>query len=118
MSISSMTYNSSGTPVRFRIGIGGLIASLSLLLLSIVDIRRGFLFLNVEGFGEYFSRSPYHVLGAYNIIMLVVGAAGLFYFYKLVKNIEAELTPEVLERYVKISALIIFAILVVDLFTY
>lgn len=103
---------------HFNFTIGGMIISITSALLALVDIRRGFLFGSLDGFGGYFSTSPYHSLGAFDLIMLGLGIAGIVYFFKQLQTQEHGISHVLFERYVKILAFVIFGLLVVDLFTY
>lgn len=116
--VSSLTLKSAQLPVRFKLSLAGFITSLAVSLLAIVDFRRGFLFTTIQGFGEYFSRSPYHALSFYDLILLSAGVFGMLYFFKQLRSLESAMTDDDLEKYVKIAAFIIFGLLVLDLFAY
>lgn len=116
--VSSLTLKSAQLPVRFKLSLAGFITSLAVSLLAIVDFRRGFLFTTIQGFGEYFSRSPYHALSFYDLILLSAGVFGMLYFFKQLRSLETAMTDDDLEKYVKIAAFIIFGLLVLDLFAY
>lgn len=103
---------------RFNFTLAGLIFSVGLTLLALVDLRRGFLFDSLEGFGSYVSKSPYHSLSMFNVIMLTIGIAGLYFFYKQLQAQEHGMSHVVFERYVKILAFVIFGMLIIDIFTY
>ena len=118
MTANTLPSNSFGVSAKYRISLGAFVFFLAVTLLALVDIRRGFLFTDIQGFGEYFSKSPYHLLSAVHVIMLVVAIPGMIWMYKQLGSQEANMAGENLENYVKISALIICLILVVDLFTY
>jgi hypothetical protein len=119
MSTSTMqAKNSNLLHTRFNLTLLGFTLSVGFVLLAIVDVRRGFLFNALNGFGEYFSKSPYHSLSIFDLIIFVIGALGLLVFYNQLKYQEKKLTYLDFERYVKILAFAIFSILVVDMFTY
>ena len=103
---------------RFNFTLIGMVISVGLTLLALVDIRRGFLFDSAEGIGAYFSTSPYHSLGIYDLLMLGTGIVGLYVFFKQLQAQEHGLSHVLFERYVKILAFVIFGMLVVDIFTY
>ncbi len=105
-------------PAGYKISLAGFIISLALCLLALVDIRRGFLFTSVQGFGEYALHSPYYVLSIMHLFMLGIGIVGIFFSYKQLQNYEKKLQTQNLEKYVQGAALVIFVILVVDIFTY
>ncbi len=103
---------------RFNLTMLGMVLTITLSLLALVDIRRGFLFDSISGMGNYFSSSPYHFLSIFNLIMLGIGLLGITYFYRQLKIQETKISHERFETYVKILAFIIFGLLVVDIFTY
>lgn len=118
MKAQSMTTNEPIILAGYKFSITGFLCSLVISLLAIVDIRRGFIFTSVDGFGAYFARSSYGVLSAVHFLMLAIGAAGMYFFYKRMQAVELDLKMLDLENYVKVAAIIIFMILVVDIFTY
>lgn len=103
---------------RFNLTMLGLVLSIVLSLLALVDIRRGFLFESLSGLGNYFSTSPFHSFSVFNLIMLAIGVLGIFTIYKQLIIQETEISHERFESYVKILAFIIFGLLVIDIFTY
>lgn len=53
-----------------------LLSSLALVLLAIVDFRRGFLFAKAA----YIAKNPYFVFSPFQLVLVMVGVAGVFYF--------------------------------------
>lgn len=117
MAASSLSMTNK-TLNQLKLGLVGFVIALGILLLALVDIRRGFIFVNIQGFGEYFSTSPYHTLSRVHIIMLLFSISTMAFFYQHLKKLEASLTHVAMEKYVKITAFVIFGLLVVDIFTY
>lgn len=97
------------TSPLYEMHLAGFTLSLGLILLTIVDFRRGFLF------AEYV-RSPYSAYHPAQLAMLLAGAAGLLVCYRYLASREAHeaVSPE----YAKGLALVVAALLVIDLFTY
>lgn len=115
MATSSLSVNNKNLG-QLKLGLTGFIFALGILLLALVDIRRGFMFTNIQGFGEYFSTSPYHVLSWIHIIMLLFSVSTMAFLYQHLKNLEGSLTHGDMEKYVKITAFVIFGLLVADIF--
>jgi uncharacterized membrane protein YraQ (UPF0718 family) len=94
----------------FRIALAGFLSFLALALLTVVDIRRGFLFT------AYPVRTVYAVWTPLHPAMLAVAFAGAFACDAWLKRVENGVSDAV--RAVRPLALTIAALLVVDLFTY
>jgi hypothetical protein len=90
--------------------IGGLMAFLALTLLALLDVRRGFLFHG------YPVRTPFYVFAPIHGVMLASGLVGMIACYRGATRREPRLSGT--SRYVKGLTLIIFALLVLDLFAY
>src|SRR5262245_59642601 len=97
--------------MSYRNALTGLGFFISLVLLTLVDIRRGFLF------AAYPIRSVFFVLHPVHGVMLAIGIAGIAVSYRALCVLENEGAPGV-ERYVAPLTFVILALLVVDLFTY
>ncbi|MBI4199122.1 MAG: permease [Chloroflexi bacterium] len=98
--------------LQYKGHLAGLVVSLALALLGLVDVRRGFLFPDYALQTPWFAFSPWHLL------MLGAGVAGCLVSYRRMKEEEARLGPLPLASYVKGLALVVFALLVADLFAY
>jgi uncharacterized membrane protein YraQ (UPF0718 family) len=94
----------------YRAFIGGFIAFLALTLLTLLDVRRGFLFR------VYPVRTLFHVFTPAHGPMLASGLVGMIACYVGATIIEPRL-PDT-SRYVKRLTFVIFALLVIDLFAY
>jgi hypothetical protein len=92
--------------------LAAVVSFLILCLLAIVDLRRGFLF------AEYFLKTPYLVLSPLHPLLLAVGLIGLRTSHRTLKRHETTLKPAILERYTRGLAVVLFGVLVADLFTY
>ena len=90
--------------------IGGFIAFLALTLLALLDVRRGFLF------HAYTVRTLFYVFTPFHVLMLTSGLVGMIACYWGATSREPRLSDT--SRYVKGLTVIIFALLVVDLFAY
>ncbi len=99
-------------PAAYQWSLVTFVAFAALSLLTVVDIRRGFLFT------EYVLKTPYFVLNPWHLLMLAIGVAGLLASYQSLRSHEARLGPVIPERYIKAVAFILFGLLVVDLFAY
>jgi len=83
-------------------------APIFLILLSIVDFRRGFLFSK----NEYISPFPFFAFNYWQLIMISVGILGLAWGLKKIKKIELS------DKQINIFLLSLFLILITDLFLY
>jgi uncharacterized protein len=90
--------------------LAALIAFLALTLLTLVDVRRGFLF------STYPVRTLFYVVTPVHGLMLVLGLAGMLVCYRGAARREDRTADTT--RFVKGLAFAIFALLIVDLFTY
>lgn len=97
------------TPSLYRVCLVGFLACLALTLLTIVDIRRGFLF------SEYV-RSPFAVFHVAHLAMLAVGASGMALCYALLRSLEARLP--IGSTVTTVFAWVVVGLLVIDLFVY
>ena len=112
------TLKEQPVPSVYKWSLAGCVLSMALALLAVVDFRRGFLFTLIPDFGGYVSRTPYFVFSPSQVLMLALGIAGLVLSYRNLKRCETELSGVNLEKYVRGLTFILFALLVVDLFTY
>lgn len=108
----------SNLMTTYKLNLVGYVTSLIILLLALVDIRRGFLFINATNFSAYVVESPYYILSYMHLLMFTIGLGGLYFFFNQVKKQEHILQTENLEKYVKITAFVLFIILTIDIFTY
>lgn len=99
-------------PVGYRRSLAWFVASLALSLLALVDFRRGFLF------PEYATRTPYFAFNPWHVAMLAIGLVGALASYRALRRYESKLGPLSLDGYVKGLTLLLFGLLVADLFTY
>ncbi|HYM25463.1 MAG TPA: permease [Vicinamibacterales bacterium] len=94
----------------YRAALSGFVGFLALTLLTIVDIRRGFLF------AAYRIRTPYIVLTPVHAVMLAMGIAGAAVCWRRLAALERRVPPA--SRAVRPFGFTILALLIVDLFTY
>lgn len=101
----------------YRISVVIFLASLVLLLFSVVDIRRGFLF---SGYFKVGFPSTLFNLDPRHLPLLLIGALGVWLSYKYMAKAEKSLKvrQESLKTLAKILAIAIGAVLIIDLFTY
>lgn len=93
------------------------LASLALLLLALVEMRRGFLF----PLSDYFRvGAPSAILyfDPRQLLLLVVGGAGLWLSYRRLAALEQAVGGDGLKTASRVVAVAILLLLVVDLFTY
>jgi uncharacterized membrane protein YraQ (UPF0718 family) len=91
----------------------GFVLCLALTLLTLVDFRRGFLFAAYPVRSLFYAFSPWHVA------MLAVGIAGMAVCHRGLRGLEADgRVAARASRSIPALTLIIFALLVVDLFAY
>jgi len=90
--------------------LAGVVASLALTLLALLDLRRGFLF------AQYAPRSAYYAFNPWQAVMLAAGIAGLIASHRALRRLEARTVA--MPRSVKALTFIVFALLVADLFAY
>jgi len=83
---------------------------LTLTLLALLDVRRGFLF------ADYPVRTLFYVLTPWHGLMLAAGVAGMFVFHRGLRSRETHL-PDT-SRLVRTLTFAILALLVIDLFSY
>jgi len=94
----------------YRSRLTGFVVFFALILLTLVDFRRGFLFAGYPIRNPFFAFHPLHLL------MLAVGVAGMMVCYRQMKTLDQDLRDTA--RFVKPLTFIVLALLVVDLFTY
>ena len=84
----------------------GLLASLAMVLLAIVDFRRGFLFEKTV----YVYKTPYFIFSPWQLALLVAGTAGGVLFARHLRHVDAKMT--------KVSLAGIFVLLLLDVALY
>ncbi|MBI4311467.1 MAG: permease [Chloroflexi bacterium] len=106
------TQEFSRTPASYQWKLAALVASLGLMLLTLVDARRAFLF------PAYAWKTPYFSLGPWHLAMATAGILGIVVFYRSLKSQEGKIATPRLEGYVKWLTFIIFGMFIIDAFTY
>jgi uncharacterized protein len=96
--------------VRYRASLFGFVAFFALILLTLVDFRRGFLF------GAYPVRSVFYAFHPAHMAMFASGLVGMAVCYGRLKSLDRDATDAA--RYIKPLTFIVLALLVVDLFAY
>jgi len=97
----------------YRGWLAGFVLSLALTLLALVDFRRGFLF------AAYPARSLFYAFHPLQLGMFAAGAAGMFVGHRAMRRLEAQQrTGDSAQRSIAALAVVLFSLLVVDLFTY
>lgn len=91
------------------------LVSFGLLLLTIVDVRRGFL-LPTTAYAKVGAPSVLLYLNELHLPLLLAGSLGVWFGYRLIVRLDA--TAERMSALVKVLAVGIGLLLVVDLFTY
>lgn len=104
----------SKTALKYHASVAGFFVFLSLLLLTIVDARRAFLGL------DYSFSSPVISLSNFHLILAMTGIVGLSFAILLMARFEAQLLNSgwKLSTQTKLVAILLFAVLVTDLFVY
>lgn len=97
--------------VTHRRWLIGLLLSLALSLLGIVDVRRGFLF------SAYRVRTPFLVLHPWHAAILAVGLAGVYASYRRLQALERR-SPAAMPYRTNVLAALVAALLALDLLTY
>ncbi len=102
---------------HYYISTASFLVSLGLLLFTIVDIRRGFLF------SDYFTVGAPSTLLNLNLShlpLLLVGSLGVWLSYRYMKRLESSLKDDGLnlQSVTKVMAIVIGVLLIIDLFTY
>ncbi|OGO23410.1 MAG: hypothetical protein A2Z28_06780 [Chloroflexi bacterium RBG_16_51_9] len=107
--------NTGETP--YYISLTAFLVSLGVLLLTVVDIRRGFLFSNYFKVGK---PSTLLNLDPRHLILLLVGSLGIWLSFRYMKRLENSLKEKGvnLKTLATVVAIVIGALLVIDLFTY
>lgn len=100
----------AGTPAGYRGMMVGFVVFFALTLLTLLDVRRGFLF------ADYAVRTFFYVFNPAHVPMLAIGIAGMFACYRGSNILEAQLSGT--SRYLKALTLSILVLLVSDLFAY
>jgi uncharacterized protein len=96
--------------VLYRVRLSAFVVFLALTLLTLVDIRRGFLF------ADYQTRTLFYVFTPWHLLMLAGALSAMGLCYRGLKRDEADVPDAA--RLVKPLSFIILAILIVDLFAY
>lgn len=111
---SQRTQNTGRAP--YCISLIAFLASLGLLLLTVVDIRRGFLF---SGYFKVGAPSTLLNLDLPQLWLALAGSSGIWLSYRAMKRLEGNLKGRVnLKRLATGVAIAIGVLLVVDLFAY
>lgn len=102
---------------RYYISTAAFLVSLGLLLLTVVDIRRGFLFPDYFKVG---APSTLLNLDPYHLPLLLVGGLGVWLAYRYMARLEKGLKERGidLKTLARVVAIVIGVLLVIDLFTY
>jgi uncharacterized membrane protein YraQ (UPF0718 family) len=100
-------------PIVYRAWLAGFVLSLALTLLAVVDFRRGFLF------ATYPARSLFYAFNPLQIAIVAVGVGGMLASYRGARTLERD-RPDAAAgpRSLTAFTVIVFTLLVVDLFTY
>ncbi|MBI2848376.1 MAG: permease [Chloroflexi bacterium] len=113
-----MNENRTSSPgLKYHIAVVSVMVFFGMLLLALVDIRRGFLFADYFKIG---SPSVLLNLNLAHLLLLFVGVLGVWLTYRYLTKAEKDLKSQGirLDSFVKVMAIVIGALLVVDLFTY
>ena len=108
----------SPIPVEYLYTLCKCVVFLALMLMAIVDFRRGFLFSGFSQPWDYIAKTPFFIFSPVQVLLLVTGASGLLLNYRSLKNQEAcnpNVAPEI---YLRWFGAMIFALIVIDLFLY
>ena len=97
------------TPSLYKFSLTGFVVFLALTLLAVVDFRRGFLFAD-------YVRSPYSAYHPVQLMLLVIGVAGVVLCYRILKSFEARET--ISAGYTRTLTFTVLGLLIVDLLTY
>jgi uncharacterized membrane protein YraQ (UPF0718 family) len=97
-------------PPSYRVVLAGFMFSLALTLLALLDVRRGFLFV------DYPVRTLFYVLAPSHALMLAGGVAGMYASHRGLRSREAHLLQP--SHLVRTLTFVILALLVIDLFVY
>ena len=108
----------SPAPVEYLYTLFKCLAFFTLMLMAIVDFRRGFLFAGFAQPWGYVAKTPFFVFSPMQLLLLVIGIVGLLLSYRSLKNQEGLDTTIASEKYLRWFSGIIFALIVIDLFTY
>lgn len=102
---------------HYYLSTAAFLVSLGLLLLTVVDIRRGFLFSDYFKVG---APSTLLNLDLRHLPLLLVGSLGIWLSYRYMKRLENSLKEEHLnlQYMTKVVAIVIGVFLIIDLFTY
>jgi uncharacterized membrane protein YraQ (UPF0718 family) len=92
-----------------------LITSLALCLIAILDIRRAFLFVHS---GPYLLKTVYFSLHPLQLLLFLIGFLGLSISYRNLGSFEAAIGPRQLSDDTRKLAFALFALIVLDLFSY
>ncbi len=101
----------------YYVSVAAFLLSLTLLLLTVVDIRRGFLF---SGYVKVGAPSTLLNLDPRQLMLLLAGSLGIWLSYKYIKKLESSFKAGGfnLKSVTTFTAVAIGVLLVIDLFTY
>ncbi len=105
-------FRSGPAPLIYKLLLAGLVSFSTLCLLALVDLRRGFLFQ------EYATKTPYFSFSPLHLAMFAVGILGLVLTARAMLEHEGRIDGHSLFSYVRVLALVLFVVLIVDLFIY
>ena len=94
------------------------LAFFTLILLSIVDFRRGFLFAGFPQPWAYLAQTPFFIFSPMQLLLLAIGLGGLLFSYRSLKNQEMLYADIVPEKYLRWFSATFFALIVIDLLVY
>lgn len=85
---------------------------LGLALVTLLDLRRGFLF------DDYVLKAPWYAFSLWHLLMIAAAGGGLIVFYRRLRIHESAFSAATTDRYVKVLAFVMFGMLVADLLLY
>lgn len=108
----------SPAPAEYFYTLFKCLAFLALILMAIVDFRRGFLFTGFPQPWGYIAKTPFFIFSPMQLPLLAIGAGGLLLSYRTLKNQEALNSYLTSEKYLRWFSATVFALIVIDLFVY
>lgn len=97
---------------QYLFAVVGLVVSVALVLLAVVDLRRGFLL------GSYWAVTPYYAFHPVQVVLLVVGLVGGYLAWRRLRSLEEAGLSVMAPGAIKLLIVTLGLMLVVDLFTY
>ncbi len=117
-SLNEHDQNGRGGASGYGIACIALLLGIGLVLLAMVDVRRGFLFAQAEGVWQYKWRSPYAVFGYGQVVLGALGFTIAVGSFASLRRQERRTASQLNRRMVGVAAAILLALLVIDLFVY